>query len=75
MTKVEAVRVLANLDTMCAPHIPDQRRAWAHMFIALGLLQKVLPNPELMTRERFMELAGSVYDTTYNALRSASRDA
>lgn len=68
--KNDAVRILANLDAMSASHIPEARRAWAHLFIACGLIQKTMPNPEKLTRERFMELAGKVHDKIYGALAS-----
>lgn len=72
-SKADTVRILTNLDTMGASHIPDRRRAWAHLFIAIGLIQKELPDPELLTRERFLELAGRVYDSIYGALRSGEQ--
>ncbi len=56
-SKMDTVRVLANLDIMSAGHIAARRRAWAHLFIACGLIQKELPDPEKLTRERFMETA------------------
>jgi hypothetical protein len=70
-SKADAVRILTNLDTMSAGHIPARRRAWAHLFIAMGLIQTELPNPEQLTRERFMELAGKVWDKVYGALASS----
>ena len=69
-SKNDAVRILVNLDIMGAGDIPDRRRAWAHLFIACGLIQKELPNPQKLTRERFMELAGKVHDRIYSALES-----
>lgn len=69
-SKADVVRILVNLDTMSVGHIPDRRRAWAHLFIACGLIQKELPNPEQLTRERFCELAGKVHDSIYGALAS-----
>ncbi len=70
ISQMETVRILSNLDAMSASHIPDRRRAWAHLFIALALIQKELPDPEKLTRERFMELAGKVYYKVYAALES-----
>ena len=70
MTQAEAVRVLVNLDAIGASSIPDIQRVWAHLFIAMGLVQKNLPNPQALTREEFMELAGSVHDTVYGSLKS-----
>lgn len=70
LSKADAVRILVNLDALSASHIPDRRRAWAHLFIACGLIQKELPNPEALTRERFMDLAGRVHDSIYAALGS-----
>lgn len=61
-SKADTVRILMNLDAMGASHIPNARRAWAHLFIAAALLQKCLPNPEKLTKEQFLELAGLVYD-------------
>ncbi len=69
ISQTDAVRILVNLDTM-AGNIPDARRAWAHLFIACGLIQKMLPDPQPLTRERFMELAGKVHDRIYGALTS-----
>lgn len=71
-SKADTVRILANLDLVGANHIPDARRAWAHLFIACGLIQKELPDPEKLTRERFMELAGRVHDSIYGALTSGA---
>jgi hypothetical protein len=70
MSKNEVVRVLVNLDVMAAGSASPKRRAWAHLFIACGLIQKELPNPEQLTRERFMALAGKVHDSIYGALAS-----
>lgn len=67
-TKADAVRVIVNLDTLGAGHIPPRRRAWAHLFVACGLIQAEIPNPEQLTRERFCELAGKVHDRIYGAL-------
>lgn len=64
-SKADAVRILTNLDTLGAGAIPDQRRAWAHLFIAMALLQKTLASPEKLTRQRFMDLAGKVHDFMY----------
>jgi hypothetical protein len=69
-SKADTVQVLMNLDTLGAAHIPDHRRAWAHLFIAMGLIQKGLPDPEQLTRARFMELAGKVHDHVYQALHT-----
>lgn len=69
-TKDDTVRILVNLDAMGAGHISNGRRAWAHLFIACGLIQKELPSPERLTRERFLSLAGSVYDNIFRALAS-----
>lgn len=74
-SKADTVRILTNLDILSADHIPDRRRAWAHLFIALGLIQKELPDPEMLTRERFMELAGKVHDHVYGALTSGRPEA
>lgn len=71
-SKADVVRILVNLDAMSAGHIPGRRRAWAHLFIACGLIQSELPNPEKLTRERFMELAGKVWDKVYGALASSN---
>jgi hypothetical protein len=66
-SKEDTVRILTNLDIMGAAHIPDERRAWAHL-IAMGLLQKVIPDPVKLSRERWLTLAASIYDKTYGAL-------
>lgn len=71
-TKEDTVRILINLDTMGAGHISDRRRAWAHLFIACGLIQKELPDPEKLTKEHFMVLAGKVHDHIYGALASTT---
>lgn len=67
-SKEDAVRILENLDAMSAAHIPDERRAWAHLFIALALIQKVLPSPLKLERERWLWLCGKVYDKVFEAL-------
>ena len=67
--QMETVRILSNLDAMSAGHIPAARRAWAHLFIALGLIASETPSTMVLTRERFMELAGKVYDRVYGALK------
>lgn len=72
MSKNDVVRVLVNLDTLAANSASPKRRAWAHLFIACGLIQKELPDPEMLTRERFMALAGKVHDTAYGALGSTT---
>jgi hypothetical protein len=69
-SKEDTVRILNNLDIMSAGHIPPERRAWAHMFIALGLLQQVAPSAEVFTRERWLRFAGIIYDNVYGALSS-----
>jgi hypothetical protein len=72
LSKDETVRVLINLDTLAASGAPDRRRAWAHLFIAVHLIQKEIPSPEKLTRERFLYLAGKVYDSVYDALERGS---
>lgn len=72
MSQAEVVRVLVNLDTMACSAGTPQRRAWAHIFIACGLIAKVTPSDQLLTRERFMELCGRVYDKIYGSLRSTT---
>jgi len=67
-SKSDAVRILVNLDTLSCGHIPSPRLAWAHIFVALGLIQRSLPNPVKLTRERWLELAGKVYDKVYSSL-------
>ena len=67
-SQADTVRILTNLDAGAGGHITAKRRAWAHLFIACGLIQRELPDPEKLTRERFMELAGKVHDKIYNAL-------
>jgi len=69
-TKADVLRILVNLDELAAPSAPDRIRAWAHIFIAAGLVQRELPSPEQLTRERFMELAGKVHDDIYKGLKS-----
>lgn len=59
-SKAEVVRILANLDALVAGEIPEAKRAWAHIFIACGLIQKV--SPVKLTREHFMWSTGQVYD-------------
>lgn len=66
--KADVVRILVNLDTLSAGHIPPARRAWAHIFIAAGLIQTEMADPEKLTRERFMELCGKVHDAIFAAL-------
>lgn len=73
LSKEDVVRILVNLDTLSAGHIPEHRRAWAHLFIACGLIQKALPSPQKLTRERFLWLAGSVYDRIYGALADGKK--
>jgi hypothetical protein len=69
-SKADVVQILTNLDIMSAAHIPRARRAWAHLFIACSLIQLEMKDPEMLTRERFMALAGKVHDRLFDSLRS-----
>ncbi len=71
LTQMDTVRILENLDAMTS-NITPRRRAWAHLFIACGLIQRELKDPEMLTRERFCELAGKVHDKIYGALASGT---
>lgn len=73
-SKMDVVKILVNLDTLSAGHVPAERLAWAHLFVACGLIQRTLPNPELLTRERFTELAGKVHDTIFKSLHAQTRN-
>lgn len=74
-SKSGAVRILVNLDTLSCGHIPAPRLAWAHTFVAIGLVQRSLPDPMKLTRERWLELAGKVYDKIYGALENGGPEA
>lgn len=73
--KNDAVQILTNLDAMTCGHIPGPRLAWAHMFVACGIIQREIPGTMKLTRERFMELAGKVHDRIYSALESKGVEA
>lgn len=75
LSQLDVVKILENLDAMTAAHIPEPKRAWAHIFIACALLQKVTPSPQLLTREKFLWACGKVYDSLYGVLRSENRSA
>ena len=75
INKNDAVRILTNLDVMTCGHIPGPRLAWAHLFVACGIIQRELPDPVKLTRDRFMDLAGKVHDKIYSALESGGPEA